>query len=126
MTRYNAIAQPSVMFRRTTVQGAGGYTYERYSTCSDYDLWCRLLKSGTGFANLPEALLRYRVHGGQLKQDKLRDSLAATIDIKQRHFGHSLSLRGQARLAAEKVLLRVRPDWVMRLFSLLEYRRRAG
>lgn len=58
------IAHPTVMIRRNVFLEVGGYSTE---VCAeDYDLWLRIrrLKSHK-FHNLPDVLLRYRVHAAQ-------------------------------------------------------------
>lgn len=60
----NVLAHPAVMFRRDTALRAGGYRTE-FRGAEDYDLWLRMAESGD-LANLPEVVLRYRVHGGQV------------------------------------------------------------
>jgi hypothetical protein len=54
------ILHPGSMYRRDDVLAVGGYRQE-FDVAEDYDLWTRLLKRGT-LANLPQELLRYRVH----------------------------------------------------------------
>lgn len=122
MQRYNPLAQPSVMGRREIIEQAGGYS-DAVPGCEDYELWCRLATHGARFANLPDVLLRYRIHAGQLKQRRLRDTLAATIDIKQRYFGPRMGQRARLRLMAERVLMLLPPKLVMSLFSVLAFER---
>lgn len=56
---------PSVMVRTAALRG-GGFCYEEdYEKVEDYRLWIRLSHVGA-FANLPQRLLRYRVHPGQV------------------------------------------------------------
>jgi glycosyltransferase involved in cell wall biosynthesis len=47
----------------------------------DYDMWTRLASSGVQLANLPQALLRYRIHALQASQQKANrlDQLARKI-----------------------------------------------
>jgi len=60
----NPIAHPAAMFRRAAVEALGGYD-EANCYGEDYALWAGLSKDH-GLANLPEVVLRYRVHGGQM------------------------------------------------------------
>jgi glycosyltransferase involved in cell wall biosynthesis len=57
--RGNAIAHPTVMFRREAVLAVGNYDYPK--PAEDYDLWMRLAITGP-MANLPTNLLKYRRH----------------------------------------------------------------
>lgn len=47
----------------------------------DYDMWTRLASSGVQLANLPQSLLRYRIHAQQASQQKAQrlDQLARKI-----------------------------------------------
>jgi glycosyltransferase involved in cell wall biosynthesis len=54
------VLHPGSMFRREVVREAGAYRPE-FIVAQDYDLWTRLLSHGV-VANLPQFLLRYRVH----------------------------------------------------------------
>jgi hypothetical protein len=74
------IRHPTVVARKAALVAAGGYR----SACEraeDYDLWLRLAERAR-LANLPDVLLRYRVHGGQT---------SAGINLDQR-FAHDLAL----------------------------------
>lgn len=61
MARFSPFAHPATMFRRTLVAGLGGYD-PRWAPAEDLDLWIRMSKHGK-LANLPDALLSYRIHG---------------------------------------------------------------
>jgi hypothetical protein len=56
----NALAHPAVMMRTAAILHAGGYRADHFP-CEDLDLWLRLSAVGE-FANIPEALVRYRRH----------------------------------------------------------------
>ena len=61
-----ALCHPSIMMRRDVLLRARGYEGIRH--CEDFDLWLRLMRDRSiQFANLPEPLLRYRVHPGQAR-----------------------------------------------------------
>jgi Glycosyl transferase family 2 len=58
------IAHPTCMMRRVAALRVGGYA-KRYETTEDLDMWLRLAEIGR-LANLPEILLQYRHHGGNV------------------------------------------------------------
>ncbi len=118
LRRYNAIAHPSVLFRKSPVLDSGGY---RFPVNEDYELWCRLAKRGARFANHPEALLRYRLHPGALKAAQLRKILGATLEIKRLHFKDDLDLMDRARMLLERCLMLAPPALVLRLFTMTQY-----
>jgi len=123
LSRGNPLAHPSVMYRRTVVQGVGGYRYRRYPANEDYELWCRLASRGYRLANLPRRLLRYRIHGGAMKAEKLRGIVRGTRLVKRHYFRDKMSWADRARYWAEGCLT-VLPAWlVLQLFLRLNTRR---
>jgi glycosyltransferase involved in cell wall biosynthesis len=54
------ISHPAVMMRREAVLAAGGYIVE-LMPAEDFDLWLRMGEHGQ-LANLPDILVRYRMH----------------------------------------------------------------
>lgn len=55
----NAIAHPTVMFRKQAIDLFGGYNAD-YRYCEDLDLWLRWMNAGLLFRNLPQVLVKYR------------------------------------------------------------------
>ena len=55
----NAIAHPTVMFRKADIELYGSYN-PSYRYCEDLDLWLRWLNAGLLFRNLPQVLVQYR------------------------------------------------------------------
>jgi glycosyltransferase involved in cell wall biosynthesis len=117
LPRYNPIAQPSVMFRKAAIVDAGGYRYDRFPAVEDYELWSRMATQGTRFANLPEALLKYRLHPGGMKATRLKGILRGTLDVKNRYWRSHLGLRGRLRMVLERLLLLVPPAITYQLFT---------
>jgi glycosyltransferase involved in cell wall biosynthesis len=67
-----AVSHPSVMMRRDAVLAVGKY---RPFVIEDIDLFLRLAEHGR-IANLPEPLLQYRIHPGNIsKSETFRDKL---------------------------------------------------
>jgi glycosyltransferase involved in cell wall biosynthesis len=120
MPRFNAIAQPGVMFRRSPVAAAGGYQYRKFTVNSDYELWSRLMKRGLRFAVHPQALVRYRIHAEAIKASKLKDVLRATVDIKQRYWLAQMGPLTRARMGVEYGMQFLPPQLVLALFKALE------
>jgi glycosyltransferase involved in cell wall biosynthesis len=59
----NCFIHSSVMFRRAVLQDVGLYRPE-LDGVEDYDLWCRISNRG-GVMNLPEYLVKHRLHDQQ-------------------------------------------------------------
>ncbi len=70
LPKRNCISHPTVMFRKAAVQAVGGYR-PPYIHAEDYDLWLRLRSRGD-LENLPQVLLQYRIHQGQISARQLR------------------------------------------------------
>ncbi|ASV74952.1 Beta-1,3-glucosyltransferase [Thermogutta terrifontis] len=122
MRRYNAIAQPAAVIHRPSVDRIGGYSGQIY--VEDYELWCRMLRNGARFANIPQALTRYRIHSsGGSKTTHLRHVLRETIRIKKEYFGTEMDLGDRLRIFLEFCLLFLPPRWVYRLFAVVTFTR---
>ncbi len=121
ITRYNPIAQPTVMIRRAAVDQVGRYD-ERYPRCQDYDLWLRMAV-GWKLANLDEFTLRYRISAGQGKRTALRDSLRYTIAIQRRFLFRPRFFRpfNVLYFCAEHALLLLPEPLVLAAFKRITY-----
>jgi hypothetical protein len=75
---HSPVIHPTVALRRTLVDR--GFTYSEHypSIGEDYDLWVRLL-ANTRMANLPEPLLAYRCHPGQVSQARKNVAVNAML-----------------------------------------------
>lgn len=66
----------------------------RYSTdylhAEDYELWIRLLRNGFKIGNLPQVLLRYRLHGENIGVTKKSAQLATTMKLQVSQFEYYL------------------------------------
>ncbi len=116
MRRHNAIAQPTVMLRRSAWQAVGGYRDYGEGACEDYELWSRLLRAGHRFANLPDVLLRYRVHAAANKAQRLRATLRDTLLVKREYWRAGFDLGDHLRAFGERLLLHLPPRLVTRCF----------
>lgn len=63
-----AIMHPTVLMRREAVRAVGGYD-ETIRCAEDLDLWLRMGERGQ-LANLPEVLLKYRIHDKSVSSSK--------------------------------------------------------
>jgi len=96
------VAHPSVMMRRALLEEVGGYDVG-FEYAEDYELWTRLVEV-TRFANLPLALLRYRVHDGMVTRRERSPMLETTDRVRRRFL---------ARLLGRE-LSREQRDWLVR------------
>ena len=82
--RPGAMLNPTATFRRQAALDVGGYAAHLRTTGEDHDLWLRLAEVGL-LANLPDVLIRYRVHDGNTSlgratSDRRRSTTIATVE----------------------------------------------
>ena len=85
--RGGTIMNPAATFRRQAALAIDGYAANLLTTGEDHDFWLRLAEVGR-LANLPEVLIRYRIHDqnasiGATSRDR---RLAVTMEILHRAF----------------------------------------
>lgn len=76
----NPFHHPTVMIRRRVLADHALEFDERFQANQDFELWTRLLPV-TRAANLPYALLRYRVHGSNISVKRLAEQQRMSIDF---------------------------------------------
>lgn len=70
LANHCCIGHPTVMMRRRVIEEIGGYDEsEQYDLVEDYEFWLRASKKFK-IANLPQYLLKYREHDGQVTVNK--------------------------------------------------------
>lgn len=74
-------AHPAVMMRRQAILSLGGYDPD-FNGAEDYHLWARCVMAGYQLACLPEVLLCYRIHPGQVTQAPSPKSAALADQIR--------------------------------------------
>jgi len=73
LARGTALHQTTVMMRREVPGVVKGYR-KAFALAEDYDLWLRVIEHFQ-VANLPEPLVYYRIHSGQVSVQKLRQEM---------------------------------------------------
>jgi len=111
LPRIVPLAHSSVMFRKEAILAAGGYQHEEFPHVDDYELWSRLAVRGKRFANLPESLLRYRVHPEMGKVTRLREVICGVLHVKRRYWRERMDWRAKVRMWGEQLLLGL-PSWL--------------
>lgn len=79
--RYCPMVNSAATFRRLVVVAAGGYR-RAFFDAEDYDLWMRLARSHD-LANLPEIVVRYRVHPGQVSSRNICQQALSRLGVRQ-------------------------------------------
>jgi Glycosyl transferase family 2 len=73
----NCLAHPTMLLRRAAVMAAGLYR-DTFRYAEDYDLWLRLSEHHKLYA-VPQPLLDYREHPGQISQGALEQRILAEL-----------------------------------------------
>lgn len=83
------LLHPSVMFRKDTVLAAGGYAAGAHSRyVEDYDLWARIAsRHPYGLANLPDALIKLRIHEHSKSRIEREESTHAAHVVRSQLVG---------------------------------------
>jgi len=84
MLRYNYIAQPSVMFRKSLLDEVGVYQSNGHDRARDYDLWMRMSEVGE-LHNLQQPVIKYRISSTQGKTTHLKQTIKSTLEIQRRY-----------------------------------------
>jgi cellulose synthase/poly-beta-1,6-N-acetylglucosamine synthase-like glycosyltransferase len=121
MGRYNPIAQPTVMLRKSVLREVGQYRAE-YPRCEDYDLWMRIA-ARFKVANLDAFTLKYRLSANQQKSTHLKDLLRYTLRIQRQWLFVDPFFRPLNVLfwLVEHALLPLPEPIVLQLFKALTY-----
>jgi glycosyltransferase involved in cell wall biosynthesis len=83
LARNTTFLPSSVVMRRSTFLRSGGFDTQ-FKVVEDWDLWMRLLNSGTVFAGCREPLLQYRIHTRGVSKN-MGVWLAETDQVYRRH-----------------------------------------
>jgi glycosyltransferase involved in cell wall biosynthesis len=123
----NVFVHSAVVMRRDALLAVGGYRRAFSDTAGDYDLWLRLVERYEA-ANLPEVIVRYRVHRRQTTTMRLEEqtlaALGARLSARLRRSGRpdpfdamntvtrdTLIRLGMTAVEIEKEVARVAGSW---------------
>lgn len=118
----NPIAQSAAMLRTEVITEVGAYD-ERLSRVSDLDYWARVIKEGYSIANMPEALIKYRIHKPEGRFMRSRQHLWFGFVVRMRHVMHPkfFSLRAFA-IAFGHLFASILPQSIVRVVTRRYFR----
>lgn len=91
----NPLLHPSCMFRRSLLPNKNRIYEEKFGVNDDYYTFFRLLNYGK-FANLPDFLLKYRIHGHNFSLQKPKERFFTSLKIRYqaiKRFNYKISLK---------------------------------
>jgi glycosyltransferase involved in cell wall biosynthesis len=96
----NTIAHPSVILRRSALRDTR-YS-EEFTNAEDYEMWTRLALK-TKFYNIPDYLIKYRIHENQMSSRKAAEQQNLSYKIKQKFLSHFLDISEDPELFLDTV-----------------------
>jgi glycosyltransferase involved in cell wall biosynthesis len=97
-----SFAHPSVMMKTELVK-ALRYNKE-WEKCEDYDLWERAARAGWRMTNVPEVLLKYRVHNSQISTASSSRQQELTQKIRRRYWAFIFDTMGLDKIWIDEVM----------------------
>ncbi len=79
---YNYIIHPSIMFRNPHMDTEKDFYVNKFDHFNEYYMFFKLMTQGKQFANIPEPLLYYRIHGGNETFHNIKKKFMSTLAIK--------------------------------------------
>lgn len=114
----NAMAHPTVMFRKSIADSFGTYD-PKFRYAEDLELWLRWLNAGVQFRNLQQVLLKYRQQTTTREIENWRYNLRARV----RHYSYTHLLARTLGIVGIAIWSRIPPPLQERLFRVLLFRR---
>ena len=83
---YECVHDPTVMFRKSAYITVGGYNFDRNMLVPDYDLYMKMHLQGLGFANIPQALFKWRLNPTGITHGKAAAQTQSVIEVRNQGF----------------------------------------
>lgn len=120
---YNYMIHPSIMFRNEARYGE--FYHIKFAYFNEYYTFFRLMNQGKQFANVPEYLMYYRIHGKNDTFSRIKKKFLSTLAIKKKfitQLGYTPTFSQIAFTLAQSVGVFLIPEKMTVLFYLLSRR----
>ncbi len=120
---YSYICHPTIMFRNIN-KGKDFYQL-KFPYFNEYYTFFKLMNQGKKFANMPDYLLQYRIHGQNNSFSHIKTKFLSTMGIKKEFvfkFGYEPSFRQILVVLAQSFFVFLMPDKVVTQLYLLSRR----
>lgn len=118
----NAMIHPSVMFRKRLLPNRPNLYHSTFETTDDYHTYFELLTCGQ-FANIPEELVSYRVHGTNKSLTNIKEKFWTDTQVRLyavKRFGyHAPFLMFPAILLQALPVMLLPEPWLLEVFLFL-------
>ncbi|CAL1239033.1 putative Glyco_trans_2-like domain-containing protein [Candidatus Methylocalor cossyra] len=102
---YQALHNPTVMFRKSAFWAVGGYAEDRSMVVQDYDLFMRLRLAGQRLGNVPQVLYRWRLNPHGITMGKSRAQTLSAHAVRRDGFARYLARDPDAARATARRLV---------------------
>lgn len=112
------IIHPSCMIRRSMLADKNRLYELKGGVNDDYYTFFRLLKRGK-FANLPEYLMKYRIHGQNASLKNLKQKYSVVYQIRRtavKELGYKISLKNRVIIFLQDILVGMVPEDLLKNF----------
>ncbi|HCM82123.1 TPA: hypothetical protein DIS60_02055 [Patescibacteria group bacterium] len=109
------IIHPSVMIRRSMLPNPMKLYAMRYDVNDDYYTFFRLLQVGT-FANLPECLISYRIHGNNASLVYIKEKFINSVKIRVDavlHLNYRISFQAIFLMVIQSLIIGILPERII-------------
>lgn len=115
------IIHPSCMIRRSLLPDRDRLYELKGGVNDDYYSFFRLLQHGR-FANLPDFLLKYRIHKGNTSLKNLKQKYSMVSQIRKvavKKFNYKISIKNKGVVLLQDLIVGVTPEkWIKKLYFL--------
>lgn len=119
------IIHPTVMFRNEKPRQP--FYFEKFEDSNDYYTFFTLLMQGKKLANLPDILLKYRIHGLNSTVRRMKQKLITTIHVRQemmKKYGYKPSIKEYIPYLVQLFVAMIIPNkFLIYLYYLLQNKR---
>jgi len=116
--KMSPVSQPTVALRKQALDKLGLYD-ESFTNCEDLDMTFRIGQAWK-LGNVPEVLVRYRIHPNSTTQTAMNIMVKDTLSIRKKYasLGYQMSLSDKVALLVTRLSLLLPPKFAQRLFSI--------
>ena len=111
-------AHPSVMYRKTAILDAGGYSEEDFPA-EDLALWLRLIEKGK-IASIPQQFLKYTVHRNSITSSHRKSMIMKSLALRKRFANEGSGLLGLDKFQANLLVYKKSTNENLRILFALQ------
>ncbi|MBD3279669.1 MAG: glycosyltransferase [Candidatus Pacebacteria bacterium] len=110
---FHPMIHPTLVIRRSMLLDAKNLYLIKFNSNNDYLTFFTMISSGLKFANLPDQLLKYRIHGQNDSLSQVKRTFANTLKIRLKMLkeqGYRPTLAAWIKCLAQMILVYLMPE----------------